>query len=219
MNPPVNVAAHLARMAAAEPERPAIHYPTRRGYATLTFRELNDQSDRIAFGLDSAGITRGTRTALMVPPSPEFFALTFALFKVAAVPVLIDPGMGVRNLGKCLAEAAPEAFVGVAKAHLARRILRWARRSVRVTVNVGRRRFFCDRSTRELGDNGMSRGPFPVPPVTADDPAAILFTSGSTGVAKGAEYTHGIFAAQVETLRATYGIEPGEIDFCTFPLF
>ena len=52
-----------------------------------------------------------------------------------------------------------------------------------------------------------------------DEPAAILFTSGSTGVAKGAVYTHGNFAAQVECLKATYGIEPGEIDLCTFPLF
>ena len=30
---------------------------------------------------------------------------------------MIDPGMGVRNLGKCLAEAEPEAFIGIAKAH------------------------------------------------------------------------------------------------------
>jgi acyl-coenzyme A synthetase/AMP-(fatty) acid ligase len=55
--------------------------------------------------------------------------------------------------------------------------------------------------------------------VKSDDLAAILFTSGSTGPAKGVEYTHGIFASQVEMLKETYGIQPGEIDFCTFPLF
>ena len=58
-----------------------------------------------------------------------------------------------------------------------------------------------------------------IPDVARDEPAAILFTSGSTGVAKGAVYTHGNFAAQVDILKATYGIEPGEIDLCTFPLF
>ena len=52
-----------------------------------------------------------------------------------------------------------------------------------------------------------------------DDIAAINFTSGSTGVPKGVDYTHSIFAAQVDLIRNTYGIEPGEIDLCTFPLF
>ncbi len=60
----------------------------------------------------------------MVTPSLEFFALTFALFKLGAVVVLIDPGMGTKNLGVCLAEADPEAFIGIPKAHVARLLLR-----------------------------------------------------------------------------------------------
>jgi len=224
--PPINVADHLARLAAAEPSRSAIHFPVRgvridgpSDHLALTFAELNARCDAIAHGLKSIGIDRGTRVAVMVPPSPEFFALTFALLKVAAVPVLIDPGMGIKNLGTCLAQAEPEAFIGIAKAHLARRLFGWAKKTIRITVNAGRGRFFCDSSLRRLSDNGSSLGPFNPPPVTAVDPAAILFTSGSTGVAKGAEYTHGTFAAQVELLKQTYGIEPGEIDLCTFPLF
>ncbi|OWK42295.1 fatty acid CoA ligase family protein [Fimbriiglobus ruber] len=226
MSPPINVAAHLARMAAAEPDRPAVHFPTRgvkpngpTEYATLTFAQLHADSDAVAHGLTCAGVGRGTRVALMVPPSLDFFSLTFALFKVAAVPVLIDPGMGVKNLGTCLGEAAPEAFIGVPKAHLARRVLGWGKKTIRTTINVGRGRFFCHHGIADLRASGRTLGAFPVPEVGADDTAAILFTSGSTGVAKGVVYTHGIFAAQVEMLRTTYGIEPGEIDLCTFPLF
>jgi olefin beta-lactone synthetase len=223
---PLNVASHLARLAAEHPARVAVYFP-RRGvrpegeseHVAITFDELNADADAIAHGLVAAGVTRGTRTVLMVPPNPDFFALTFALFKIAAVPVLIDPGMGVRNLGRCLAEAEPAAFIGIAKAHAARRVLGWGKRTIRTTVNAGRWRFFCTTSLARLRESGKPRGPYTIPDVACDEPAAILFTSGSTGVAKGAEYTHGNFAAQVESLKATYGIEPGEIDLCTFPLF
>jgi acyl-CoA synthetase (AMP-forming)/AMP-acid ligase II len=159
------------------------------------------------------------RVALMVPPSLDFFALTFALFKMGAVPVLIDPGIGLPNLGKSLTEAAPEAFIGIPKAHAARVILRWARTTLKIKVTVGARAL-CGGVTlnhvRKLGDRHA--------PLTAVEPepnetAAILFTSGSTGPSKGVVYTHEYFTAQVELIRHLYGIQPGEIDLPTFPLF
>lgn len=222
----VNVASHLARMAAEFPDRPAVHVPIGKvnphgdsPHRTLTYRELNADADAVAHGLSALGIGRGTRVALMVPPGVDFFAITFALFKLAAVPVLIDPGMGVKNLGTCLGEAEPEAFIGIPRAHIGRRLFGWSKASIKITVNVGGWRFFCTRSVGEVRTAGQVKGPYPMPDVSENDLAAVLFTSGSTGVAKGAEYTHGIFAAQVELLKAVYGIEPGEIDFCTFPLF
>lgn len=222
----VNVASHLARMAAEFPARPAVHVPIGpvnphydTPHRTLSYQQLNADADAVAHGLADLGITRGTRVALMVPPGADFFALTFALFKLAAVPVMIDPGMGVKNLGTCLDEAEPQAFTGIPKAHIGRRLFGWAKRSVKITVNVGGWRFFCTRSIGEVRAAGQSRGAYPSPDVSADELAAVLFTSGSTGVAKGAEYTHGIFAAQVELLKAVYGIQPGEVDLCTFPLF
>ncbi|QEL15141.1 fatty acid CoA ligase family protein [Limnoglobus roseus] len=215
--PDVNVSSHLAILAAVEPARVALH--SARAGTHRTFSQLHSESDATAHGLTALGIGPGTRVALMVPPSLEFFSLTFALLKAAAVPVLIDPGMGIRRLGDCLNEAEPEVFIGIPKAHVARRLLGWGRRTIRTTVNVGRGRFFCTRSSRELPLTFTGKGEYARPPVTANDPAAILFTSGSTGLAKGAVYTHGIFTAQVEMLKAEYGIAPGEIDLCTFPLF
>ncbi len=215
----VNVASHLAQMAATSPDRVAVREPHARGRKSMTFRELHEESDALAHGLGHFGIGAQSRVALMVPPTLEFFTLAFALFKLAAVPVMIDPGMGVKNVGTCLLEAEPQAFVGIPKAHVARRLFGWAKRSLRTTINVGAGRFYCHRSVSELIAEGKTAGPFASPVVEPDDMAAILFTSGSTGIAKGAVYTHGIFSQQVEMLKSTYGIQPGEIDLCTFPLF
>ncbi len=209
-----NIAAALVQRARERPDAVALI----ENRVEQTFRELDDESDRLARGLAKLGVTRGMRTVLMVPPSLEFYALTFALFKLGAVVVLIDPGMGVKNLGVCLAEAEPEAFIGVTKAHLARIVLGWGRKTIRHHVTVGIRLLWGGWSSGRVHNEGAQGDPV-LTPTTADETAAILFTSGSTGVAKGVVYTHAIFLAQVEYLRSLYDIRPGEVDLPTFPLF
>ncbi len=220
-----NIAAHLPAMAAQQPDTTAVHFPYKRDnnnqplYQSYSYAELDQQSNRIAAGLESIGISRGVRTVLMVTPSLEFFALTFALFKVGAVPVLIDPGMGIKNLKVCLAEAKPEAFIGIPKAQIARLLFGWGKPTLKTILTVGSS-WFC-------GGTSLEKILAPIAPnynydtvyTAADDTAAILFTSGSTGVPKGAVYSHGNFTAQVEALRDVYQIKPGEIDLPTFPLF
>ena len=248
MRGPADMSAHLAAMAARQPDAPAVFAPRRDRagqlhYDQLTFAELNADCDRLARGFERLGLGRGVRTALMVPPSLDFFALTFALFRVGAVPVLIDPGIGLKNFGKCLAEAEPTGFIGIPKAHAARVVLGWSRRTISLPVTVGSKWFWGGHTlaqVRELGSGAAV--PAITRPATASvaaspstetvegptaggdacptsAPAAILFTSGSTGVPKGVLYTHGMFAAQIEQLRQLYGIQPGEIDLPTFPLF
>ncbi len=213
-------------MAAEQPERDAVVFPHPRdsqgrvSYTHYTFRQLDLASNQTALGLQQIGLCRGMKVALMVPPSFEFFALTFALFKIGAVPVLIDPGIGVRGLGKGLAEAAPEAFIGIPKAQIARVLLGWSRKSIMIKVTVGARILPGGYTLSQVQKLGANRGDqFPLVKPNVDETAAILFTSGSTGPSKGVVYTHEIFSQQVEHLRRLYGIEPGEIDLPTFPLF
>ncbi len=224
--PSGNIAATLTEAARARPEALAILAPSGRerggriSYDRRTFAELDADSDELAVGLLAAGIGPGVRTVLMVRPGINFFAFTFALFKAGAVPVLVDPGLGIRNLGRCLAEAEPAGFVGIAKAQLARRLFGWGRATIKRVVTVPEDPVDLDLDEIPgLGDHGIDAPPGPFEPTDPDATAAILFTSGSTGPPKGVVYTHAMFRSQVELLRSTYGIEAGEVDLCTFPLF
>ncbi len=219
----VNVAKRLAAMAQRFPQKRAVVWPTGRNasgktrYAQITFQDLNRETDRYAHGLVSAGITRGTRTIVFVKPGVEFFSLVFALFKVGAVPVMIDPGIGKRQMRHSLAQIGAEAFIGTPLAHLFRKLCPEAFQSVKVSITVGRRWAW---GGLRLGDIRTDPWrPFESFPTRPDDPAAILFTSGSTGPAKGVLYEHGVLDAQVGFLDTHFAFSDADADLPTFPLF
>jgi olefin beta-lactone synthetase len=219
----VNVALRLKSMARAQPYRRAVVCPANRdangrvAYSHLTFRQLDRESDCFARGLETAGIRRGTRTILMVRPSLELFALTYAMLKVGAVFVMVDPGMGVRRMLTCLRESRAQAMIGVSAAHALRTLAPGYFKGVKTAVTIGRRWFWRGLTIKDI--RALPWEPYRVAETAKNDMAAILFTTGSTGAAKGAVYTHGIFDAQVRLIKSQYDISPDEIDLPTFPLF
>jgi acyl-CoA synthetase (AMP-forming)/AMP-acid ligase II len=130
--------------------------------------------------------------------------------------VVVDPGMGLKSFLACVASARPRALVGIPIARLISRVLGRAFRSVE--VRVGAHRSLTARLTLPQPGATLPAAPTAVANNPADL-AAILFTSGSTGAPKGVCYEHGMFEAQVRLIRATYGIEPGEIDLPMLPIF
>jgi olefin beta-lactone synthetase len=214
-----NVADRLAIAAAvADPGKFAVLSRTPRGERAMTFAELEADAAALARGLVDFGVRPGTRLALLVPPSPEFVALVFALLRSGATMILIDPGMGGANLVRCLSAAEPEGFVAVSRAQAVRTAL-WRRfPHAKLNVTVGRRWFWGGATYDKLLERG-GRSAARLPNTTADDPAAIIFTSGSTGPAKGVLYTHGMFESQVVEIQRTYDIQPGGVDLACFALF
>ena len=217
-----NIASALVSQAAQQGDNIAIHYPLgKRGnrvlYESVTYSDLNELSDNYAHGLIEYGIGRGIRTALMLTPGLDFFAMFFALFKAGAIPVLIDPGIGIKPLKTCLAEARPEAFIGVTKAQIARKLLGWAP-AVKL-VTSGPKLGGGGLNTKHLQKLGQKTSGPVLADTQPDEMAALLFTSGSTGIPKGVVYRHRHFISQVEMLQSAFDIRPGEVDLPTFPPF
>jgi acyl-CoA synthetase (AMP-forming)/AMP-acid ligase II len=201
----MNLAQHLVRAARELPDLVALRWPG----GSITFAELERKSSAIAHGLAERGLARGERAAVFVRPGPELVGLVFALLRIGAVPLLLDPGLGREGLARCLARAQPKALLGIVRAHLL------ARPPLRVRVGAG---WFPG----TISLNSLARpakGAFAPLALEPGAPAAILFTSGSTGPAKGVCYTHGNFEAQIESLRALYGLGRGQVDLACFPLF
>jgi len=224
----LNIAHHIAERAEAHPERRAVVVPRgrdrngRRRWAHVTFRQLAAEIDRTAHGLRAEGVAPGERILVLAGPSIELVASTFALYQLGAVPVFIDPGMGARNLFRSVEQVAPAGLIGVGKAHLAFALLgRRAARTFRRRVCIGRRPLLGLVGGRRLADlvRAAPAEPFPLAPTRPDDPAAILFTSGSTGPAKGVLYTHAMFEEQVRHLRDLYGLGPDDVDLPGLPIF
>ncbi len=219
----VNIAAYLKRAAEFSPYKRAVVYPSGRNasgrvmYSHLTFLQLDRESDCLAHGMQHAGIMRGTRTILMVKPGLEFFMIIFALFKIGAVPVVVDPGMGIRRMVECFKEGRPDAFIGIPQAQVIRMLYPGFFKTVRVRITAGRRWFPGGLALNQIRE--LPWKPYMPAETRRDDTAAILFTTGSTGPAKGAVYTHGNFDAQLRHIKNHLGLSTEEIDLSTFPLF
>ena len=218
-----NIAERLRESASIVPHQKAVVFPSGRDsvgrvkYTHLTFEQLERESDRLARGLTRMGVKPGTRMVLMVRPSLEFIALTFALFKAGAVIVLIDPGMGRKNIFNCLEEVDPDGFVAIPIVHVIRKVKKKLFPNAKLNVTVGKRIVPEGLTYKDL--LGPEWEPYSIPETKLTDPAAIIFTSGSTGPPKGVAYEHGMFGAQVDLLREQYQIQPGEADLPGFPLF
>lgn len=185
-------------------------------YPYYTFAQFERRSQQIAARLSRKGVKVGDRVLLFVRPSLDFSVITFALFKLGAVPVLIDPGMGRKNLLRAIKEVRPVGLIGVNLVHLLRRIFIPTFSSVKWAFSTEKNILLAPHLFNKLDAYPADISLYDAKDT---DPAAILFTSGGTGTPKGVVTTHGILRAQTEMLRDLFSLNENEIDMPGFPLF
>lgn len=171
----------------------AVHDAT--AQESVTFGEFSARVATYAQELHRQGVQRGQRIAVLVPPSVDLIAVVYAAWRIGAITVIADRGLGLRGLGNAVRSARVQHVVGPQKALLAARVLRCAPHSTFIALGELQ-------GAKKLESLAELYTPQPQP----QDLAAVLFTSGATGPAKGVRYTHQQLCAQRDALQELYGI-------------
>ena len=201
----VNIADMLSTHAEQHPSRICLLRAHGQDWQRLDYAQMAQRVAQTAHRLQRLGVCAGAKTWLALPPTLDFFVLAYALFKIGAVPVFIDPRMGRKNLRRCLQQLQLDVLIATPVVRLLLRVIVSLRVSQALTPAI------CLHTNTSMHTSSWQAG--------EKDIAAITFTSGSTGTPKGVLYTHHIFTAQLAALRAMFAIKGDSYDLATFPLF
>ena len=206
----------LARAARSEPRRDAVVFD---GMA-WTYAEVYDRALRLAGRLAAFGVKKGDRVAYWSDNRPEFLEFLFGVSMLGAIASPLDHWWTWSDASAALAQlGAKILIVGSSQAHL-------VAKHIETLHSFGIERVLClddCSATSAVESYGRhleagERLSCPVP-VASSDPAAILFTSGSTGRSKGAIHTHGSLVAAAKVMCMELRLQDGERTLHFLPLF
>jgi len=188
---------------------------------TLTYRHVSFASlfslvNKYQRGMTELGLRAGDRVLMLVPPGVDFLACAYAVMGRGALPVLVDPGIGLENMLKCVTDSAPQALIGTAKAQLLRFFKPGLFRKLKFSL--------C---TAGISPGCMALSvlkKFAAAPLTDVEVQArqgilVAYTSGATGTPKGVVFTREMVEEQLRIFRDVFGIQAGEKDLPLLPAF
>lgn len=186
-------------------------------YPFYTFREFEDRVNKMANQLSGMGVGPQDKVLFFVKPNLDFSVITYALFRLGAIVVFIDPGMKREYFFNAIKEVNPDVLIGIPKVHYVRKLFRSVFSSIKLFITTGAiggpftKSLY--RGLKKKDNNFKTYLP------SNGDLAAILYTSGGTGAPKGVEYTHDIFINQTKMLQEEFSLTQNDIDIPGFPLF
>ncbi|MBI5524120.1 MAG: long-chain fatty acid--CoA ligase [Desulfarculus sp.] len=207
----MNIAELLTSSAQRRPDHPALRTQGR----THTYAQINQDVDRLARGLQGAGLAPGDVCVLMMPNSLEWILAYYALAKLGAVVVPVNFLYRVGELGHIFKDSGAKAFIGHA-GHLdqaAKVLAELPQIGLRIAAGGPAQGF------RPFGGFLAEPGHFPTHASDDGDTFAIIYTSGTTGLPKGAMLTHANLASNARTLAAMRHNEEHYVVLGVLPLF
>jgi long-chain acyl-CoA synthetase len=206
----MNIAQHVERAAKLFPERPAIIFE----HTQLRYDDLNARANRLANALSAKGVQRGDRVALYLPNIPEFAVCYLAVLKAGAVAVSINALFKSEEIMYIVNDSA--AVVLFTVADLLPNVPRADCPSLgHIVVCAG------DAQGHAALDDWLSKGASDgrAADMSVDEPAVLLYTSGTTGFPKGATLTHGNVVSNMYATAHHAGYKPDDRMALFLPLF
>lgn len=195
--------------ALARPEDAAIRF----GGETLTWRELDRRVTQLASWLVSRGVSKGSRVALVMGNRPEFLETMYACARVGAIAVPINFRLTAPEIDYILTNSG--ASVVITESLFSDAVFAAEAAQGVDVVSVGSA---CDEQFSQIMEEAWPEVEFD--DVSGDDPAAIMYTSGTTGKPKGAVLTHNNFAATADVVIDAWRLStPGHVVLAATPLF
>lgn len=176
---------------------------------TETFGDLFSLIQRYQRGLLKKGIEAGDRVLMLVPPGVEFISLAYAVMGCGALPIFIDPGMGKKNLMRCIQDAAPHGLIGIPKAQLLKLKKRSLFPGLRFSLTVSA----SGLASLEKADGELEVYKHPY------GEGLVAFTSGATGTPKGVVFTNEMLEDQLRIFSNDFGFTKGSLDLPLLPIF
>lgn len=171
-----------------------------------SWQTLASEVENTARILVSAGLERGDRVALLVPPGVEMLKAAYGVWRAGGVVVVVDRGLGVRGMRRLLRGSGAKWVFGTRSTLTA---------SKTVGLVPGARLICTQRFPSALNVALNVNPPFVgLPDLAPRDEAAIVHTSGSTGPAKPVRYTHSALSAQRDVIVESFSMS-AEYGFVT----